>query len=240
MCGRYGVGMSRGELAECLPGVELPGDGIEPRWNVAPTQPVLVLRAVGEQTRGERVRWGIEMVTPQGRARTLINVRAETLLDRENGPSERGIVGVRRVQVGAFPRSGEGGRERVLVPATHFFEWRRGRPMLIAPRDRLMAFAGLLAAGTDGGWEVAIVTCPPNRVLADIHDRMPVVVDRASWARWLDRRIPLHGVADLLRACREDELRVSPASRLVNDVANDTSAVLAPSASEPVQGELPF
>lgn len=213
MCGRYGVGMSRGELAECLPGVELPGDGLEPRYNVAPTQPVLVLRAAGGQTRGEQVRWGIEMVTPQGRARTLINVRAETLLER--GPA---------------------GRERVLVPATHFFEWRRGRPMLIAPRERQMAFAGLLA----GGSEVAIVTCPPNRTLADIHDRMPVVVDRADWARWLDPRIPLSGVAGVLRACAEDELVVSPASRLVNDVANDGAAVLRPGANEPVQGELPF
>jgi putative SOS response-associated peptidase YedK len=206
------MGLSRRELAECVPGVALP-DGIEPRYNIAPTQPVLVLRVVEGRRRGERVRWGMETVVPAGRPRTLINVRAETLLER-----------------------GQGGRERVLVPATHFFEWRRGRPMLIAPRERLMAFAGLVVDGA----ALAIVTCSPNRTLAEIHDRMPVVVDRAAWERWLDPRVPLDALGDVLRACPDDALRVTPASISVNDVANDGPAVLRPAAGETVQTELPF
>jgi putative SOS response-associated peptidase YedK len=211
MCGRYGMGMSRGELEDALEGVELPA-GIEPRYNIAPTQDVLVLRAIGASTRGERVRWGIDVIAPEGRSRSLFNVRSETLL-------ERGLQG----------------RERVLVLATHFFEWRRQQPMLIAPRSRLMAFAGLLA-----GSEVAILTCTPNRTLAAIHNRMPVVVDRAAWTRWLDSHRPLGAVSDLLRPCPEDELVVAPTSRSVNDPANDTPAVLVLGDDEPVQSELPF
>lgn len=212
MCGRYGMGMSRRELEDALDGVELP-DGIEPRYNIAPTQNVLVLRAIGAGTRGEQVRWGIDVITPQGRSRSLFNVRSETLL-------ERGLQG----------------RERVLVLATHFFEWRRQQPMLIAPRSRLMAFAGLLVSGS----EVAILTCTPNRTLAAIHNRMPVVVDRAAWTRWLDSHRPLVEVSDLLRPCPEEELVVRPTSKSVNDPANDTRAVLVLTDEEPLQSELPF
>ncbi|MBO0683511.1 MAG: SOS response-associated peptidase, partial [Candidatus Dormibacteraeota bacterium] len=191
---------------------------IQPRYNIAPSQPVLVLQPDSGRILVTEVRWGISLPSPRdGRARELINVRSETALG-----------------TGWFRDLLD--RRRVLVPASHFYEWRttagRRQPLLIGPaKGDSLVMAGLL-----GRWvqestgevvpAVAILTTAANGLLATIHDRMPVLLPRASWGRWLDPDADAGDVADLLVPCADELLLVRPVSRLVNDVANEGAALL--------------
>jgi len=230
MCGRYGTIAARPALLAAFPHAEFPLT-IPPRWNIAPSQDVLAVRRLGARTRGELLRWGIGLAPePDGPRRELINLRAETALAG-----------------GWLARLLEG--QRVLLPASHFFEWRgagrQRRPVAVAHRDGLMAFAGVLGrwADPDSGEvvpAVAILTCPPNRVIAEIHGRMPVVLARDAWERWLDPRATAADLARLLVPCPDDALLVRPASRLANDPRNDGPEVMVPDVEVGVQGELPI
>src|SRR2546430_446043 len=141
---------------------------------------------------------------PGGRRRELITLRAETALSG-----------------GWLARLLDG--QRVLLPASHFFEWRGGgrqrQPMAIAHRDGLMAFAGVLGRWADPDTRellpaVALLTCAPNPVMAEIHHRMPVVLGRGAWPRWLDPKATAADLAQLLVPCPHDALQIRPASPL--------------------------
>ena len=120
---------------------------------------------------------------------------------------------------------------RALVPASGFYEWqqtggKRGQPYWIRPRHGgLVAFAGLIETYAEpGGSEMdtgAILTINANADIAHIHDRMPVVIDREDFARWLDcRTLEPRDVADLLEPAQPDFFEAVPVSDLVNKVAN--------------------
>ena len=236
MCGRFGLTVDErrlaGEFSELNPAITMPC--VTPRYNIAPSQEVLVVRSPGGEAEADLVRWGISLPrTAAGRSRELINVRAE-----------------RAVGGGLFTELLD--RSRVLVPASWFYEWRgrgsRRRPVLIEPRDGgLLVFAGLLGRWTDrAGGEavpaVTILTTEPNALLADIHDRMPVVLPRAAWARWLDPRAGAADVGDLLGPCGDEWLTVRPVSRLVNDANREGPELAAEveESEEPDQQELPL
>jgi putative SOS response-associated peptidase YedK len=230
MCGRYGTIIARPDLLARFPHADFPLT-ILPRWNIAPSQDVLAVRRLDGRTRGDLLRWGIELSREDGgRRRELINLRAETALSG-----------------GWLARLLDG--QRVLLPASHFFEWRgpgqRRRPVAIAHRDGLMAFAGVLGRWVepDSGEvrpAVAILTCAPNRVIAEIHGRMPVVLGPEAWERWLDPLATAGDLAALLVPCPDEALLVRPASRLANDPRNDGPEVLEPDEEGEVQGELPL
>jgi putative SOS response-associated peptidase YedK len=76
--------------------------------------------------------------------------------------------------------------------------------------------------------------------MAEIHGRMPVVLGRETWERWLDPRTTTSDVAELLVPCADNALLVRPASRLVNDPRHDGPEVLKPEDEDVVQGELPI
>ena len=238
MCGRFGLTRAQrelaGEFADLNPRFDV-GD-LQPRYNIAPTQPVLTLCVDAGRVRASEVRWGITgPAAGDGRRRDLINVRAETALG-----------------AGWFRELLE--RRRVLVPASHFYEWRtvRGRrrqPMLIGPASGdLLALAGLLGSWIDEATgeivpAVAILTTEPNGLVSEIHNRMPVVLSRGSWGRWLDPEASAGDVADLLAPCSDEVLSARPVSTLVNDVANEGPALVEPPPvveHEPDQLELPW
>ena len=238
MCGRFGLTRAQrelaGEFADLNPRFDV-GD-LEPRYNIAPTQPVLTLCVDAGRVRASEVRWGITgPASRDGTRRDLINVRAETALG-----------------TGWFRELLE--RRRVLVPASHFYEWRtlRGRrrqPMLIGPASGdVFALAGLLGGWTDEATgeivpAVAILTTEPNGLVSEIHNRMPVVLSRSSWGRWLDPDAGAGDVADLLAPCPDGLLCARPVSTLVNDVANEGPALVeaAPVVEREVdQLELPW
>jgi putative SOS response-associated peptidase YedK len=135
---------------------------------------------------------------------------------------------------------------RLLIPASWFYEWRtlpgrRRQPLLIGPAQD----DGLVLAGLQGRWtdqatgEIVpagtILTTEPNRLVSEINDRMPVILPRASWGRWLDPDVDAREVADLLAPCPDEWLTVRPIGTLVNNVANEGPALIEPPEPEPVR-----
>jgi putative SOS response-associated peptidase YedK len=211
------MAVSRPQLSERFPHVDFPLT-IEPRYNVAPTQDVLAIGRAGDgvRVRAELVRWGLE--PPAAAGRGLINVRSETALGR-----------------GFFRMLLE--RDRVLLPASHFYEWSGSgpdrRPLLIRPRAGIVAFAGLRGSWTDPktGESVAavtILTCPPNELVRTFHDRMPVILDPAGCELWLDPGSDVDRLAALLAPCPAGWLETQPVSRLVNDPRREGPELLQP------------
>jgi putative SOS response-associated peptidase YedK len=203
MCGRIGSSIPRAELLETYHWLrDAPED--EPRYNIAPTDPVL---AVGPD-RAEVVRWGIE-----GARGGLFNLRAETALSR---PYYHRLLLT----------------ERVVVPASHFYEWRKvgdqRLPMTVSRADgRFLHLAGLL-----GRWEgqraATILTTTPNADIASLHNRMPVVLNDDDAATWVLEDLSLEQLSAFLQPCPDGWLRLAPASLRVNDVRNQGPELLDP------------
>jgi putative SOS response-associated peptidase YedK len=191
----------------------------EPRYNVAPTDPVLAVRLNGDGEREPGVlRWGLipHHADPDSFDRTLINARAETVAE---APVFRD----------AFRGS------RCLIVADGFYEWRAEetgkKPVWITrPSREPFAFAGLWAEArrTDGSsvHSCAIVTCTPGEVVAPIHDRMPVMLAREAESEWLDPDSGEGPLRELL--IPTDDLTVTEVSDAVNDVRQDGPALIEP------------
>ncbi len=127
-------------------------------------------------------------------------------------------------------------RRRCLIPASGFFEWgegtgKRRQPFFVrATSEPLLAFAGLWERWRDASGTpletCVIVTTAANTLLAQIHDRMPVLLARADHAAWLDLGTPVAAVAAL--AARAPSLETWPVGLAVNDPSNDDECVIAP------------
>jgi putative SOS response-associated peptidase YedK len=191
----------------------------DPRYNVAPTDPVLAIRLNDEGEREPGVlRWGLipHYADPDSFDRLLINARAETVADY---PAFRD----------AFQT------HRCLIVADGFYEWRETelgkKPVWITrPSREPFAFAGLWAkakrAEGSAAHSCAIVTCPPGEVVAPIHDRMPVILGPDAESGWLDPESDEAELMELLAPT--DELTVTEVSDAVNDVRQDGPALIAP------------
>jgi len=190
-----------------------------PRYNVAPTDPVLAIRLNGDGIREPGVlRWGLipHYADPETFDRLLINARAETVAE---APAFRD----------AFET------HRCLIVADGFYEWRAEetgkKPVWITRPDRAtFAFAGLWAAArqADGSFvhSCAIVTCAPGEVVAPIHDRMPVILEQEAEAPWLDPGSRADRLLDLLAPT--DDLDVAEVSDAVNDARQEGPALIEP------------
>jgi len=194
-----------------------------PRYNIAPSQPVAVVRvSPGDRAREIlRLRWGL--IPPWAKdpsiGNRLINARAETAAEK---PSFRSAFRHRRC----------------LVPANGFFEWRkvdRGKqPFYIRMRDgRPFAFAGLWERWVPSGGEAVetctILTTGANDLLKPIHDRMPVIVPAGMYDAWLDtdRKDP-ETLKDLLLPWPPESMEAKPVSTVVNDPSHDGPECIAP------------
>ena len=199
----------------------------EPRYNIAPTDPVLAVRP-NEQGGRElgRLRWGLipGRWAERRSGPPLINARAETL-ERQ-------------------PAFAESFRERrCLIPADGFYEWRDGEsgktPVWISVAGGgLFAFAGIWAArpSRDGAGALhscAIVTCEPNELIRPIHDRMPVVLMPDAEARWLEPGAGEEEMASLLSPAPKDLLVAREVVDAVNDVREDGPHLLEPREAQP-------
>ncbi len=195
-----------------------------PRYNIAPTQPVLIVRLDHKKQRELcLVRWGLipSWVKDPRDFSTLINARSETAAEK---PSFRGPMRHRRC----------------LVPCSGFYEWTgvRGakQPHLVARVDgSVMALAGLWEhwLGADGSEmdSMAILTTEANEDMRAIHDRMPVILQPSQFAEWLDCSSGSSTeVRSLLKPLADGELVVRPVSRKVNNPRNDSREVQEPAS----------
>ena len=194
-----------------------------PRYNIAPSQPIAVVRAppAGSGRELALLRWGLIPSWSKDRAigNRLINARAETAREK---PSFRN----------AFRR------HRCLIPASGFYEWQRQergkQPYFVRMRDeRLFAFAGLWdrwESPDEGAIETCtILTTAANAVLAPIHDRMPVILPPTEYARWLDPALPnTDSLAPLLVPFPPEEMLASPVSHRVNAPTVDDEKCITP------------
>lgn len=222
MCGRFTQAQIRELDREVFKLLNVPE--LEPRYNVAPTQDVAVIReGDGEGRRISLLRWGLipSWANDPGIGNRLINARAESLTAK---PSFRD----------AFER------RRCLVPADGFYEWQktaRGkRPMYVRPAGGgVFALAGLwerwAGPGTGPVETFTIVTTEPNERLAPIHDRMPAILSAGQYDRWLDpANHDTRELERLLGPYPSDRMEVYPVGSYVNDPKND-----GPTCIEPVE-----
>ena len=222
MCGRYTLTVSASVLAEVFEAdIRL---GHDPRFNIAPTQSVPIVRIDDSgRRRIDGARWGLipHWAEDASIGNRLINARSETAASK---PAFRSAVR----------------RRRCLIPADGFYEWQRvdGRkqPYHLRFRDRrVFAFAGLWERWSTAKHPTPVESCTilttaPNPTVAPIHDRMPVILPDDAWGLWMSAD-ELGGdvLSTLLRPYPGDDLEAVAVSTRVNSPANDDPEVLAPS-----------
>jgi putative SOS response-associated peptidase YedK len=217
MCGRYTLRASPTEIARGLRVAIESLPALVPRYNIAPTQQVIVFRAEGDGNReAVLMRWGY----PSAAGSLLVNARSET--------------------VAKLPTFRQGLAERrCLIPADGFYEWqkagRRKQPYFIRRRDgQPFAFAGIWQDGPGGPTaECVMLTQGAGDTMRPIHDRQPVRLGPEAWDKWLSAE-PADPAAltALLETPPLDDWVAEPVSNFVNRVANDS-----PKCIEPVQPE---
>ena len=218
MCGRYDNLIARHAMQDLFHAERLPDSNFPPRYNVAPTQDVPIVRLGRDGVREVvMARWGlIPFWMKEWPKKPFINARTETV---EKMPMFRE----------AFAR------RRCLVPATGFFEWQQRasgkQPYRIRRRDlEPFALAGLWEFARLDGREIvsaAIIVGPANETVGALHDRMPAILMPEDYDRWLDPGADAAGLKALLRPAPADLLEAYPVSRTVNSPANDSEDCIA-------------
>ena len=223
MCSRYML-VSPADLLAKATGMRV-FPLVQPRYNAAPTQSLPVVRAARAGRESAMMRWGlVPSWSREGKMKSiLINARAETVAHK---PAFRD----------AFRR------RRCLVPADGFFEWKHaGRdrnPWLFEPTDGgPITFAGLWETWSGGEGAAlesfTILTTTPNEVVADFHNRMPVILPAAARDTWLDDAADEGALMSLLKPVSASALRARPVNPRLNSVANDDPACIEPPPAGP-------
>jgi putative SOS response-associated peptidase YedK len=224
MCGRYAITSTPEAIRRVFGYAEQPN--FPSRYNVAPTQPVPLVRLAEGKRQFALVRWGLipSWVKDPRTFPLLINARGESVLDK---PAFRNAMKRRRclfVTDGFYEWKEESGRKRVF-----FIHKKSGGPM---------ALAGIWETWTGPNGEelesAAIVTTRANRTCAAIHDRMPVILDPAAYDMWLDcASVDAETAAALIAPAPDDLLEVYEVSPAVNRTANDSPMLIVPASERP-------
>lgn len=219
MCGRYTISIPFEELIIRFLVEESTLLKYMPKYNAAPMQYIPAVIGSKSGNRLGELRWGLvpSWAKDDKVGSKMINARAETLTEK---PAFNRLLSSRRC----------------LIPADGFYEWQqRGgskQPYRILLRDEsLFAFAGLYDIWSDTeGNKLAtctIITTEPNRLMADIHNRMPVILRAEDEADWLDREnTNVSSLLKLLRPYDSEKMRAYPVSPAVGNVRNDSPELL--------------
>ena len=221
MCGRFTLTVDPAELQDSFNDFTFPPQ-FAPRFNIAPTQPVLAIPNDG-RNKADFFVWGLipSWAKDPSIGNRLINARGETLAEK---PSFRGGYKYKRC----------------LVLADGFYEWMKQPgtktkvPHFIHMKDRRpFAFAGLWDEwnGPDGSQirSCTIVTTEPNELMAPIHNRMPVILPPDAYAQWLDTAPQTRETLQpLIRPYPAEEMAAYPVSTLVNSPKNDRAECVVP------------
>jgi putative SOS response-associated peptidase YedK len=231
MCGRYRLSRRKQILEE-----HFDSDFAEdwsPRYNVAPTQPVPVIRQRPTEPvrKLSLMRWGLipSWAKDPSSAARMINARAETASTK---PAFRDALKSRRC----------------LIPADGFYEWARtGKAKqpycFVVNEGEMFAFAGLWDRWKDqnGQWvkSCSILTTTPNALTAAVHDRMPVILDPDGYELWLDPGMQnVAAASELLKPYDARLMRCYAVSTRINHVANDDEDCSTPVELVEIQNDL--
>jgi len=215
MCGRYRLSRRKQLVEEYFDTTPWEEDW-NPRFNIAPTQPVPVIRQHPKEAVRQLsvMKWGLipHWAKDPSIAMSTINAKSETAATK---PAFRDPLKFRRC----------------LIPADGFYEWKHTvkakQPFCFETKDgELFAFAGLWDGWKDasGNWfkTCSILTTTPNALTATIHDRMPVILDRESYDLWLDPGMQnVAAISELLKPYDASRMQLYPVSSRVNHVTND-------------------
>lgn len=221
MCGRFTLTVDPADLQEAFPDTAFPPK-YAPRFNVAPSQPILAIPNDGRNAADFFV-WGLvpSWAKDPSIGNKLINARGETLAEK---PSFRGGFKYKRC----------------LILADGFYEWKvipgskTKVPHFIFLKSRKpFAFAGLWGEwqAPEGGSlrSATIITTEPNELMASLHNRMPVILQPEDYAQWLDPapQTPA-SLQPLIRPFPAELMSAHPVSTLVNSPANDRAELVVP------------
>ena len=232
MCGRYRLSRRKQIIEEHFDALSGEEDW-SPRYNVAPTQPIPVIRQHPKEPVRELslMRWGLipSWAKDSSAAALMINARSETASTKS-----------------AFRDALKS--RRCLIPADGFYEWKRNgktrQPYCFeVDEGKLFAFAGIWDRWKDpsGQWvkSCSILTTTPNAAISPVHDRMPVILDPDSHDLWLDPGMRnAAATSELLKPYDGRLMRCFPVSARVNCVANDDEECCAPVELAEVQTRL--
>jgi putative SOS response-associated peptidase YedK len=229
MCGRYRLSRRKQLVEECFDTAPWEDDW-NPRFNVAPTQPVPAIRQNPKEPVRELslLRWGLipSWAKDSSVAAKMINARSESASTK---PAFRDALKSRRC----------------LIPADGFYEWARTgkgkQPYCFEVNEgELFAFAGIWDRWKDPSGKIvetcSILTTTPNAVTSPVHDRMPVILDPEGYDLWLDPGMKnVDAASELLKPYDPRLMRCYPVSSRVNHVGNDDEACSAPVELEQIQ-----
>lgn len=222
MCGRFTLAIDPGDLQDAFSGYTIPQQGLAPRYNIAPSQPIAVIPNTSSPKLDFFV-WGLipSWAKDPQMGNRMINARAETLAEK---PAFRNAYR----------------RRRCLIPADGFYEWqalpdrKSKQPMYIHMRDRKpFAFGGLweIWSAPDGSeiLSATIITTQANDFMKPIHERMPLIIQPENYADWLDPkdRHP-DSLSHMLSTNPSIELAAYPVSQAVNSPNNDGPECIKP------------
>jgi putative SOS response-associated peptidase YedK len=232
MCGRFTLRASAKDISDLF-AVDVQLE-LLPRYNVAPTQDVLAIRAAEEpsgaiQRKAVKLRWGLipSWANDPSIGASLINARAETVATK---PAFRS----------AFKK------QRCLVVADGFYEWKKlakgKQPFYITRADgKPFAFAGLYEHWRHGELKIdscTIITTNANETVRELHNRMPVILSEMDFSKWLDpRQAEATRLQQFLKPLPEDELILNPVSTLVNKPSYDQPDCIESITAEPAPTE---
>ncbi|MHA1545853.1 MAG: SOS response-associated peptidase [Alphaproteobacteria bacterium] len=224
MCGRFSITSPPEAMRQLFGYPQSPN--FPPRYNIAPTQAIPIIRADGPLRQFALVRWGLvpSWFKEMG-AKPLINARAETVVEK---PSFRAAMR----------------RRRCLIPADGFYEWERqasgpAQPYFIRQKTGgLFAMAGIWEHWLDSAGNeletAAIITTAANAVLQPFHHRMPCLIAPEHYGAWLDTKaIDPRTAQEFLMPADDDLLSAHKVSTRVNRVANDSPDLQTPLAIPP-------
>jgi putative SOS response-associated peptidase YedK len=221
MCGRFALTVDPSDLQEAFPEFSFPAQAA-PRFNIAPSQPILAVPNDGTN-KADFFVWGLipSWAKDPTIGSHLINARAETLAEK---PAFRSAYKYHRCLIfadGFFEWQAQPG-EKSKIP--HFIRLKSGKPF---------AFAGLWEHWqSPDGSEVksaTIITTAPNELMTPIHNRMPVILPEEACTQWIDPSPqPSSRFQSLLMPYPAGEMEAFPVSTLVNSPGNDRPEVLTP------------
>lgn len=229
MCGRFGATFTFREI-KVRWDLQREFPLYAPRFNIAPSQDVLVIASTNSHSDARMMRWGLvpSWAKDPTIGNRMINARAETLTEK-----------------GAFNTLIDS--RRCLVPASGFYEWRkegnRKVPIWFYLKSKEpFAFAALWDSWRrpDGGnlKTFTIITTEPNDLLRPVHDRMPVIVRAQDEVQWLDSSSwPFHRARAVLRPFASAEMSAHEVSSLVNEPLHDAPDCIQPFSSAEQPGE---